>query len=324
MNLLSSIKRPIQEELQLFEKTFVESLQSDNSLLLSVNEHIRQGNGKQLRPILVLLCAKICGKISQQTIESAVALELLHTASLIHDDVVDDTFERRGRKSVHAQWNNKIAVLSGDYMLSNALHYATRTKNIRVLELISNVGLQLSDGELLQLINTEQSKIREEDYFNIIRKKTALLFSTCTEIGALSVGAASDVQEHLRNYGEYLGICFQLKDDIFDYYEDTNIGKPTGNDIRDGKITLPLIYALQNTSGKERDEIFATIQRKNFSAENVHRILRFAHENGGIAYAKEQMERYKKKAIEEINGFGDNEIKDSLLASAEFILARES
>jgi len=324
MNLLSSIKRPIQEELQLFEKTFVESLQSDNSLLLSVNEHIRQGNGKQLRPILVLLCAKICGKISQQTIESAVALELLHTASLIHDDVVDDTFERRGRKSVHAQWNNKIAVLSGDYMLSNALHYATRTKNIRVLELISNVGLQLSDGELLQLINTEQSKIREEDYFNIIRKKTALLFSTCTEIGALSVGAASDVQEHLRNYGEYLGICFQLKDDIFDYYEDTNIGKPTGNDIRDGKITLPLIYALQNTSGKERDEIFATIQCKNFLAENVHRILRFAHENGGIAYAKEQMERYKKKAIEEISSFGDNEIKDSLLASAEFILARES
>ena len=324
MSSITSIKTPILNELQLFEKTFAGSLHSSNLLLSSVNEYIYRGNGKQLRPVLVLLCAKLCGKINPSTIDSAVALELLHTASLIHDDVVDDTLERRGRKSVNAQWNNKIAVLSGDYALSNSLRYATKTKNIRILELISNVGTQLSDGELLQLANAEQSKMTEEDYFCIIRKKTALLFSACAEIGALSVDADENAQKHLRNYGEYLGICFQLKDDIFDYYEKLNIGKPTGNDIRDGKITLPLIYALHHSPEKEKEQITDIINRKDFSDKNVQTILQFAHQNGGIAYAKEQMEHYKKKAIEEISGFADTEIKKSLLMSADFAAAREN
>lgn len=324
MSLIANIKKPILEELQLFEKTFADSLRSSNPLLSSVNEYVRQGTGKQLRPILVLLCAKICGNVNQATIESAVALELLHTASLIHDDVVDDTSERRGRKSVKAQWNNKIAILSGDYMLSNALHYATKTRNVEILELISNIGMQLSDGELLQLANTEQTKITEEAYFNVIRKKTALLFSTCTETGALSVNAAKNTLEHLRNYGEYLGICFQLKDDIFDYYENADIGKPTGNDIRDGKVTLPLIYALRNTFGKEKETILSQIRNKDFSTENIHNILRFAHENGGIAYAEDQMKLYKKRALDELRGFADDEIKASLQASAEFVMARKN
>ena len=323
MSLITSIKTPIQEELQLFEKAFAASLQSGNPLLSSVNEYVRQGNGKQLRPILVLLCAKMCGTVNQSTIESAISLELLHTASLIHDDVVDDTFERRGRKSVNAQWNNKVAVLSGDYMLSNALNYATKTQNLRILELISNIGMQLSDGELLQLMNTEQSAITEEDYYNIIRKKTALLFSTCTEIGALSVCASENQRECLRNYGEYLGVCFQLKDDIFDYNEHANIGKPTGNDIRDGKLTLPLIYALRNTSGNEKERILRMIKDKDFTPENVHDILSFAHENGGIAYAEKQMDFYKKKALAEIADFPDNAIKQSLLMSAEFAVERK-
>lgn len=324
MSLIATIKEPILEELQWFEKTFDLSLQSGNPLLSSVNKYVRQGNGKQLRPILVLLCAKMCGNINQSTIKSAVALELLHTASLIHDDVVDDTLERRGRKSVNAQWNNKIAVLSGDYMLSNALHYATKTQKFRILELISNIGMQLSDGELLQLMNTEDLESTEDDYYNIIRKKTALLFSTCTEIGALSVDTSENQAKKLRNYGEYLGICFQLKDDIFDYYENANIGKPTGNDIRDGKITLPLIYALQNTAGEEKEKVLRMIKNKDFSPENVRDILCFAHQNGGIAYAEKQMELYKKKALDEIADFPDNEIKQALLMSAEFAVAREN
>ena len=324
MSMIISIKEPILEELQLFEKVFAVSLQSGNPLLSSVNEYVRQGSGKQLRPVLVLLCAKMCGMVNQSTIESAVALELLHTASLIHDDVVDDTFERRGRKSVNAQWNNKVAVLSGDYMLSNALHYATKTKNVRILELISNIGMQLSDGELLQLMNIEQSEVTEQDYYNIIRKKTALLFSTCTEIGALSVNAPENKTEHLRNYGEYLGICFQLRDDVFDYNEKGNIGKPTGNDIREGKITLPLIYALQNSSEQKKESILHIIENKDFSPKNVSDILLFAHENGGIAYAENQMEFYKKKAIDEIADFSDNDIKKSLVMSAEFAVSRKN
>lgn len=322
MSFITSIKTPILDELQTFEKTFADSLQSSNLLLSNVNEYIRQRNGKQFRPVLVLLCAKLCGEINQSTIDSAVALELLHTASLIHDDVVDDTFERRGQKSVNAQWNNKIAVLSGDYMLSNALFHATKTRKIPILELISNLGLQLSDGELLQLANAERSKMTEEDYFCVIRKKTALLFSACTEIGAMSVGADQSTLKHLRNYGEHLGICFQLKDDIFDYHENLNIGKPTGNDIRDGKITLPLIYALHNSPEKEKEQITDIINRKDFSEKNVQTILRFAHENGGIAYAEAQMEFYKEKAIKELSYFPDTEIKKSLLISADFAAER--
>jgi len=323
MSLITSIKAPILNELQLFEKKFVDSFQSSNLLLSSINEYIYQRNGKQFRPVLVLLCAKLCGEINQSTIDSAVALELLHTASLIHDDVIDDTFERRGQKSINAQWNNKIAVLSGDYTFANGAVHAIRTENLRIIKLFSNLGVQLSDGELLQLASVERLKMTEDDYFCIIRKKTALLFSACTEIGAMSVGADESLLKHFRNYGEYLGICFQLKDDIFDYYENLNIGKPTGNDIRDGKITLPLIYALRNSSTKEKEQIANIINQKDFSEKNVQTILRFAHENGGIAYAEAQMELYKKKAVDELSSFPDTEIKKALLTSAEFAAARE-
>lgn len=323
MQLIADIRKPILDELQLFEKTFADSLYSANPLLSSVNEYVRLGNGKQLRPILVLLCAKISGGVNASTIDSAVALELLHTASLIHDDVVDDTAERRGRKSVNAQWNNKIAILSGDYMLSKALHYATKTKKLNVLDAVSNIGMQLSDGELLQLANVDKIKVTEENYFDIIRKKTALLFSTCTEVGAFSTEASDEYVNHLRRYGEYLGICFQLKDDVFDYYENADIGKPTGNDIRDGKVTLPLIYALAHANGAGRDEVVELIKQKDYSPESIRIIMQFAHENGGIAYAESQMELYKKKAIDELVVFPDSEMKAALIACAEFVVARK-
>ena len=323
MSFIEIIKSPIQLEMQLFEKTFGEALSTDNPLLLSVNDYVLQKSGKQLRPMLVLLTAKLCGAVNTTTIYGALSLELMHTASLIHDDVVDDTLERRGKPSVNARWTNKIAILSGDYILSKALTCATRTDNHPILKSIANVGMQLSDGELLQLVNAQFSETAEANYFTIIRKKTALLFSTCTEVGGLSVNADEESLVHLRNFGEYLGICFQIKDDVFDYSENLKIGKPTGNDIRDGKVTLPLIYALLNTQGVEREKVLSIIEKKNFALENIQFITRFALQNGGVEYALERMESFKNKAIEELNGFAESDVKNSLIKCAEYTASRE-
>jgi len=211
MSLIDNIRQPILVEMQVFKKIFAKALESDNPLLSSINEYVLQSSGKQLRPILTILSGKLCGEVTEATYNGALSLELLHNASLIHDDVIDDTMERRGRRSVNARWANKVAVLSGDYMLSNSLISATKTRNIDILNAISKIGMELSEGELMQLINTKKTKITEEDYFKVIRKKTALLFATCTEVGALSVNANVLFQNHLRNFGEYLGICFQIK-----------------------------------------------------------------------------------------------------------------
>ncbi len=322
MNFIETIKQPILQEMQLFRETFAEALKTDNPMLETVHEYVLQKSGKQLRPMLVILSAKLCGEVNQNTIDGALALELLHTASLIHDDVVDDTLERRGKPSINARWTNKIAILSGDYILSKALVCATKTDNLPILKSIANIGMQLSDGELLQLVNVQLSKASEKNYFTIIRKKTALLFSTCSEVGGLSVNAENSLI-HLRNFGEYLGICFQIKDDIFDYTENISIGKPTANDVRDGKITLPLIFALQNSSEEDKNRVIDIIDRKDFTPENIQSIIRFTHENGGVAYAEKQMEAYKNKAIEELNGFADSDVKKSLILCAEYATSRE-
>ncbi len=261
--------------------------------------------------------------MNQTTIDGALSLELLHTASLIHDDVVDDTLERRGKPSINARWTNKIAILSGDYILSKSLECSARTDNLAVLKAMANIGMQLSDGELLQLISERLSSESEKNYFTMIRKKTALLFSTCTEVGGISVNATEEQLMHLRNFGEYLGICFQIKDDIFDYSENINIGKPTGNDIRDGKLTLPLIYALQNTDGEDKERILGWLKNKDYSSENIHFITEFTHKNGGVEYAIKKMNEYKNKAIDELNSFASSEVKNSLIMCAEYSANRE-
>ncbi|MFZ4726441.1 MAG: polyprenyl synthetase family protein [Paludibacter sp.] len=323
MNFIEKIRNTILLEMELFAETFVEALNTDNQLLLSVNEYMLKKSGKQLRPIITILTAKMCGEVNEKTIYGAHSLELLHTASLIHDDVVDDTLERRGKPSINAIWTNKIAIYSGDYMFSKSLSYAIKTNNLLILKSVSDIGNQLTDGELLQLVNTDISKTSEENYFNIIKKKTAQLFSSCAEVGGLSVDANHSTIEHLRKYGEYLGICFQIKDDIFDYFDDIQIGKPTGNDIRDGKITLPLIYALQNSSEEEKKRIVAWIDNKDFSAENIKSITNFAHENGGVNYSIMRMEEFKNKAIEELKSFDDSDEKMSLVLCAEYAASRE-
>ncbi|MFA6581044.1 MAG: polyprenyl synthetase family protein [Paludibacter sp.] len=324
MNYIDNIRKPIQAEMQLFGKTFAESLSTDNELLLNVNEFVLQKSGKQLRPMIVLLSAKLCGTINKGTIDGAVSLELLHTASLIHDDVVDYTLERRGNPSVNDKWTNKIAVLSGDYIFSKSLTWGIYTKNLEIMSSIAVLGEELADGELLQISNNTLSKTSEENYYSIIRKKTALLFATCAEVGSLSVNADESSMNHLHNFGEYLGICFQIKDDIFDYYEDIQIGKPTGNDIRDGKVTLPLIYALQHSEESTRNKIVSLIENKDYTPEIVQTITRFTHENGGVIYAEEQMDKYKNKAIEELNGFVDSDVKKALILCAEFAASRKN
>jgi octaprenyl-diphosphate synthase len=322
MSTIDSIKQPIFSEFQTFEKEFKAVFESENPLLSSIIEHLLKGKGKQLRPILVLLSAKLCGEVNFQSINAAISLELLHTASLIHDDVIDETFERRGNPSVNAKWDNKVSILAGDYMLSNSLCVGVRTRNLQILDLISSIGKELADGELLQLSNTQKSVLTEDDYFKIIRKKTALLFSVCTESGALSVGATEQETIGLRNFGESLGMCFQIQDDIFDYSENANIGKPIGNDIREGKVTLPLILALKNAAQDEATQISKIIDAKDFTHENVNRVILFTRENNGIELAQDRMDEYKNKAIEGLNSFKNNDIKDALSIALEYTTKR--
>lgn len=324
MNLVESIRKNIKPELELFNETLLSSLQTDNPILEEVNEYIFQSTGKKLRPMLVILSAKLVGKVNMSTIHGAIALELLHTASLVHDDVIDDTAERRGDQSVNARWGNKVAVLSGDYILSGALMQVAKAENHNILNAVAFIGMQLSDGELMQLSSTQQSIISESEYFSIIQKKTAFLFAVCMEVGALSTNADPENIEHLKKFGEYLGFCFQIKDDIFDYYADIQIGKPTGgNDVRDGKITLPLIYAMDHAAEEQKEKIRRWLNRKDYSQENVAYITRFAIENGGVEYAEKRMEEYKNKAIDELKGFANGEIKEALMACVEFAVSRK-
>ncbi len=323
MSLIESIREPISEDLKVFKKFFAQALKTDNPLLADVNEYIVEASGKKLRPILTLLTARLCGNINDSAYYAALAVELLHNASLIHDDVVDDTMERRGRSSINARWTNKVAVLSGDYMLSNSLICGTKTGSLNILTSIARIGMELSDGELLQLTNMQKTEISEADYFKVIQKKTALLFATCAEVGAISAGVDSIKQNHLFCFGEALGLCFQIKDDIFDYYKDIEIGKPTGNDLQDGKVTLPLIYALRNADEETKNNVASIIHSKDFTISNIDQIMQFARNYGGVEYAENKMNEFKIKAINELNIFDDSIYKTALIQCVEFASSRQ-
>lgn len=251
MDVLSLIKSPIIDELEDFKNLFDHSLSSSNPLLTDVIGHLQQRNGKMMRPILVLLIAKLYGKVSAQTLHAAVSLELLHTASLVHDDVVDESAERRGQLSVNAIFNNKVAVLTGDFLLATCLVQASKTKNHGIIDVVSKLGQDLAEGELLQLSNINNTEFSESVYFDVINKKTAALFASCTKAAALSAQVDNEKVELARLFGEYIGICFQIKDDIFDYFDNADIGKPTGNDMFEGKLTLPVLFVLNNGAGEE-------------------------------------------------------------------------
>lgn len=319
----SKIEQPVSEEFKRFNDEFAASLRSTTNRLQSAIDQILNASGKHVRPLLVLLTAKACGKVTEHSVNSAVLLELLHTATLIHDDVIDETKQRRGVPSLNAIFDNRISVLVGDYVLSTALIRSIQTGNLQIIGIVSNLGRDLSEGEIKQLETAEESIIDESCYMQVIRKKTAMLLSACTEIGAISANASDEMVEKCREFGEYLGYCFQIKDDIFDYFKETNIGKPTGNDIREGKITLPLLYALREGKKEEIDRCLRIINEKDFSTANIDLLIDFAKANGGIGYAEERMREYHAKAVEVLLSLPESDARDGLLLLADYIVERQ-
>lgn len=323
MDGISLIKSPISVELEDFKKHFDNCLSSSNLLLNSVIAHIRQKNGKMMRPILVLLAAKLFGTVCPATLHAAVALELLHTASLVHDDVVDESAERRGQLSVNAIFNNKVAVLSGDYLLATALVEVGLTRNHDIIDIVSCLGQELADGELLQLSNVSNLHFSEDIYFDVIRKKTAVLFAACTKAGALSVGVDDEKAEFARLFGEYIGLCFQIKDDIFDYFENKELGKPTGNDMLEGKLTLPVLYALNSTRDEAARELAVKVKCGEANTDEIVRLIDFTKQNGGIEYASQMMYAYRDKALSLLASMPDTDVRTALAAYLDYVVERE-
>ncbi len=323
MDRSSLIIAPIIGEMEEFKALFGSTLSSSNLLLQDVIAHIRQKSGKMMRPMLVLLAAKLLGDIRPATLHAAAALELLHTASLVHDDVVDESTERRGQLSVNAVFNNKVAVLTGDYLLATALLQAASTRHLDIIDLISVLGRELAEGELLQLSNVQNQQFSEEVYFEVIRKKTAMLFAACTQAGALSVGADAAKTETLRKFGEYIGLCFQIKDDIFDYYDSKEIGKPTGNDMLEGKLTLPVLYALNSTHDAEATAIALRVKSGKATLDEIGRLIAFAKDNGGIEYARQAMRCHRDRALALLDNVSDSDVKTALAAYIDYVVERE-
>ncbi|MCE5175356.1 MAG: polyprenyl synthetase family protein [Bacteroidales bacterium] len=320
--MIDQIRKPVEKEFRLYEAAFDEAVKTDNVLLGNILKYIKSTKGKELRPILVLLTASLFGKIGSDTIQSAVSLELLHTASLMHDDVVDETYQRRSKYSVNALWNNKISILVGDYYLSKSAHISAQMKNRRVTPLLAQLGCDLADGELLQLTNENKLQIDEPVYLDVIKKKTAKTFAFCTQAGAISADANELEEEQLRLFGEYLGMVFQMKDDIFDYFDSGDIGKPTGNDLKEGKMTLPLIFALKNAVKNDAKPILNMIRNKDYSVENLKNMSQFVLDRGGIQYAEKRMQDYKQLAIQSLSGFQDSSGKKALLNCLDFAMMR--
>lgn len=323
MSVIDQIMSPVQTEMVEFENKFRESMHSDVAMLDKVNHYIIKRKGKQVRPLFVFLTAKMLGEVTQKTYDAATLVELLHTATLVHDDVVDDANERRGYFSINALWKNKIAVLVGDYMLSKILLLSIDKKNTDLLEIVARSVKEMSEGELLQIEKARLLDITEEIYYEVIRKKTASLIATCCESAVLSTGNI-EYQEKMRQFGEYVGIAFQIKDDIFDYGMPGKIGKPTGIDIRERKLTLPIIYTLNNSNKEVRKELIAIIKNQNENRKSVQRAVSLVEENGGIAYSHEQMLSYARKALDIIRDFPENEAKKSLELLVDYTMNREN
>ena len=322
MSVLDIIKNPIEEDLKKFEPYFASFMKSNVSLLDIITNYIIQRKGKQIRPMFVFLSAKLVGNIGLSTYNAAAFIELMHTATLIHDDVVDNAYERRGFFSVNALWKNKIAVLVGDYLLSKGLLLAVNNKEFELLNIVSEAVRQMSEGELLQIEKARKLDISEEIYLNIINKKTATLFAACTASGVKSAGGDEQTIEKAKQFGEYAGIAFQIKDDIFDYQKKNIIGKPAGNDIRERKLTLPLIYSLSKAKESQKQTIIKILKAKKKETKMVNEVIDFVHQNGGIDYATKIMNDYKEKSIAIVSEFPDNQAKTSLIELINYTISR--
>ena len=323
MDYLSLIKQPISAEINDFIELFNSSLTHDDGMLGQALEHIRQRAGKRMRPMLILLMAKNFGQITPSTQHAAVGLELLHTASLVHDDVVDESQERRGQASVNATYDNKVAVLVGDFILSTALLNVAKTGDQRIVEYLAELRRTLSNGEILQLTNIQNQEISEEVYYQVIKQKTAALFEACAAIGALSAGADENLVEEAKRFGQNLGIIFQIRDDIFDYYDSPEIGKPTGNDMAEGKLTLPVIYALNNSSYESMQTLARKVKAGEVNPDEIAVLVEFAKQQGGIEYAESRMWEFHAEAAEFIeHRVGDEAIRKALSAYLDYVIKR--
>ena len=325
MDYLSLIKQPIVTELNDFIDLFNQSLSHSDGLLETALSHIRNRGGKRMRPILMLLMAKNYGGVTEATQYAAVGLELLHTASLVHDDVVDESEERRGQMSVNASYNNKVAVLVGDYILSTSLLNVSLTHNEIIVQRLARLGQTLSNGEILQLTNTSQDGLSEDIYYQVIERKTAALFEACAAIGAISAGQDPDDVDAAVKFGQNIGIIFQIRDDIFDYYDSKEIGKPTGNDMAEGKLTLPVIYAINSTQDEQMIALARKVKARTITTEEIARLVEFTKQNGGIQYAERRMLDFHREAM----AFIENEVKSPEIAKAfqaylDFVIQRKN
>ena len=322
MDILQQIKKPIENELSQYRNVFDSYLVHDNPLLNSALSAVSSRKGKMMRPILTILTAKLLGEVNDNTIYTAATFEFFHTASLLHDDIVDESDERRGQPSINNSYGNKVAVLVGDYILANALINASKTGNTHLVEVVSKAAQELSSGEILQLSNVQNESFSTDVYFDIIYGKTAALFSACSEGGAMSVNACKEDVDNLREIGRLIGMCFQIRDDIFDYYSDASIGKPTGNDMKEGKITLPVIYALNKTNDEAYKKIALRVKSGEVTQDEIDALVNFTKENGGIDYAVKVMNDFADKAKDIISTYPDSDIKSSLVHYIDFVIGR--
>ena len=320
---LKAIQKPIAKELEIFEETFSKLLKSRVPLLDKITHYIVKRKGKQVRPMFVFLVAKMLGEVNESTYRAAALIELIHTATLVHDDVVDDAFERRGFFSINALWKNKIAVLVGDFLLSRSLMLSIDNGEFEQLRVISQVVKEMSEGELLQIEKTRKLNLDEEVYFEIIRQKTATLIAACCKIGAITTTSNQDTWKTMWEVGELIGIAFQIKDDLFDYGSSDDIGKPTGIDIKEKKVTLPLLYALNNCDKKQKKQMVYLIKNHKNQSKKLKEIIAFVHQSGGIQYATEKMNEYKDKALNLLETFPDNESKSCIIELINYSVNRK-
>lgn len=322
MSKLEEIKNPVRQEMQEFDKRFKSAFSSSVPLVNIVTGYILRRKGKQMRPLFVFLSSKLAGKITESTYTAASLIELMHTATLVHDDVVDESNERRGVFSINAIWKSKVAVLFGDFLLAKGLLLAVEKKDYDLLEIVSNASKEMSEGELVQIQKSRSLNIDIDTYYEVIRKKTASLIAACTASGARAAGAEQEVIDRIYEMGINIGMAFQIKDDLFDYQSHGLIGKPTGNDIKDKKFTLPLIYALNHAESGKRKAMIRKIRNGNRSQRIVNEVVRFVNEMGGITFAHEKMHEYKSSAMEILHTFPDSPARDSLRDLVEFTVSR--
>ena len=322
MDIHESIKKIIGVEMENFNKALYDTLSTDNVLLKSVVDYYLQTKGKQIRPMLVILSSRLFGEVNDAAMSAAIAVELLHNASLIHDDVVDSSPLRRGRKTVNNIWDNRVAVLVGDYFVSTALQSAIKSNNLNTVSLIAALGKELATGEIDQIETADSHVLDENRYFNVIKQKTASLFSSCMLMGGYSNGADEKQLYAVETFGQKLGLCFQIKDDIFDYFSDDVVGKPTGSDLKEGKVSLPLLYAIQSNSDERNAEMRALLMKQSLSDAEIAVLVEYAKEMGGIEYAEQTMQRLKQEAADALVVFPDSEVKYLLMQILDYIIER--